>query len=668
MNALSFRRRAGGALILLGAMAASVAVTSGSASSASPSPIDTSDAIRYDLDGSPIGEVFVPFIDTDDRVEKIDAPFPLNFYGQRLPAVCLSTNGLVYPIASTASPCSAYFDKSLEVLTLLSRASSIAALALDLDPGEQLHNPQRESPDELQVSSVSALGGVLTYTTTSPHGFLVGEQIHFRDNPDFLNAQSGFSNYNGRITGVPTPTTFTVVASNPIPDGTYTPTVGDRATVHRETIMQRISAMTLSGTTLTVTTQSDVNFGAGGKLTFAGTGITGLDGAELTVATRVDATNITVTVPPTLTDIDPSTVGDQATFTPSSPAWALERDEVGAIQQVYFGTTTVDGRDAYSLTWYRMAGNDYSENGVGPGTFPAINPETLSITLQLLIIKRATGSDGTGWDFDYEFNIGHALDVADGYIGNEPVSGCSTSNLAECRWAMGTARYFPGATIATYQYDGTTATFDTAAPHGLAVGDAFTPVGFCDQPPFDCSVYFVNAVVDADTVTALSTVAPEGPSPAPGGSTLGHADSFELFATTPVAQLGDNGGSTALIRNSLNTPVLGRYTFSMIGGTVNGFQVPTMGAGVSGTTTTSSTTTTTAAPTTVAPTTAAPAITAATTPVTTLTPSAPATPTTAALPTGLLPSTGDDSAALLVVAIALMLAGGVLLRFRRDPA
>lgn len=62
--------------------------------------------------------------------------------------------------------------------------------------------------------------------------------------------------------------------------------------------------------------------------------------------------------------------------------------------------------------------------------------------------------------------------------------------------------------------------------------------------------------------------------PAPGTVTA-----YELFPNTPTRSLIDSGGSTALVRNSLNSAVLGRYTYSMIGGVVTGFSQPQMGGG-----------------------------------------------------------------------------------------
>lgn len=638
MNITHNLRRLVGVFLAVSGVVLSVVSSPAVATVSSPSPVDTSNAVRWDADGSPIGDIVYEFIEGDDRVKKVDAPFPLNFFGERLPALCLSTNGLVHPIASVSSNCSPKFDRDLETLTAAAEASNIAALAIDLDPSEKIHNPQRESTEELQITSAEAASGVITVTTAEPHGYRVGELIWISSNPNLVVDQSGNAVYRGRVESVPSATTYTFTEPNPVTDGVYTPTVGDRAVAYREVIFERVTGLSLAGTTLTVTTSSDVDFGVGGKFTFTGTGIAGLDSAKLLVETRVDNRNFTVTVPAGVTDVDATQAGVQTTvsFSSNLPA-ALERDEVGAIQQVYFGTTTVDGRDAYSITWYRMGTSDQSTNGINGGRFPALNPETLSITVQLLIIKRDTGSDAVGWDFDYEFNIGHATDVSDGYRSDIPNAACQTGDLAKCRWGIGTARLFPGAEVVTMSHDGTELTVNTATAHGLTVGRAAKPSGLCVDPYWVCGAGNVSTIVDADTVklsgastTAFAEVA------APTGTRLGYAEAWELFPDNSAFDLSDSGGSTALVRNSLNSNVFGRYTFGMVGGQVTGFVKPTMGNGVSGT-----------PPTTTSPATTSPATTLPTTPAPTL------------------PETGSNHYGLLVGAFVLMLTGGMLITPRR---
>jgi LPXTG-motif cell wall-anchored protein len=608
-----------------------VAASPVSAAITSPSPVDTSNAIRWDANGSPIGDVVYEFVDQDDTTKRIEAPFPLNFYGTRFPSLCLSTNGLVYPIASISTSCSARYDRSLEYLALNNQSGLIAALALDLHLGREIHNPQRETTEELQIDRVEVAGNVVTITTTEAHGFRIGEFIQQSLNPDFVGQDFAYQ----RVQTVPSTTTFTLENSNSITDGTYVPTAGDRAVVFREVIFESVRELSLSGTTLTVRTTGISDFGLGGKVTFTKTGIPALDNGKFVVASRVDDSNFTVTVPASVTDVDSTTAGDQSTmlFSGDNPR-ALERDEVGAIQQVYFGTTTVGGRDAYSLTWYRTATFESNTNGINGGRFPAVNPQTLSITVQLLIIKRSTGSDAAGWDFDYEVNIGHATDAADGYRSTNPGSTCSSSSLEDlalCRWGIGTARYYLGPDISSFSHDGTVLTVNTATPHGLTVGRNVRPVDLCNSISecFNDDIYKILSVVDADTVTLDAGGNSFVEEAAPANAKLGYGDSSELFPNTSVLDLRDAGGSTALVRNSLNSTVLGRYTFGMVNGQVASFVAPTMGAGVSGTP-----------------------------------PASPVTPTPR--PARVLPATGNNVNGLLLMSIAMMLSSGLLLRRTRS--
>ena len=165
-------------------------------------------------------------------------------------------------------------------------------------------------------------------------------------------------------------------------------------------------------------------------------------------------------------------------------------DGFGLPCEIYYGETTIDGRDAFVITWYRVA------------MYNDANDSTLDNTFQIVIIKKATGDDTVGWDFDIEFNFGHLLDGEGGYSAADPTDSCSeTAGDPNCRWGIGWANFIAGSP-------------DTAEP-------------------------------------------------------------FELFAGTPVFKLVD-GGATPLVGNSLNSSVLGRYTFGMVGGVTQGFAVPAL--------------------------------------------------------------------------------------------
>lgn len=122
-------------------------------------------------------------------------------------------------------------------------------------------------------------------------------------------------------------------------------------------------------------------------------------------------------------------------------------DGFGTACEIYYGTTTVDGRDAFALTWYRVP------------MYSGDNDPALDNTFQVVIIKRATGDDTVGWDFDIEFNYGTLTDAEDGYSGAAPSSQCDSGTaIADCRWGVGWADYDPadGGTADPYELFGST--------------------------------------------------------------------------------------------------------------------------------------------------------------------------------------------------------------------
>ena len=104
----TYARRSGAVLsATLVAATAALAVPAPAAAApqpVSPSPSDVSGAVRYDPDGTVIGRLLTSVTSRDDATTRFDAPFPVNFYGTRYPSLCVSTNGLVYPIASSSAP------------------------------------------------------------------------------------------------------------------------------------------------------------------------------------------------------------------------------------------------------------------------------------------------------------------------------------------------------------------------------------------------------------------------------------------------------------------------------------------------------------------------------------------------------------------------------------
>ncbi|MGA0869845.1 MAG: nidogen-like domain-containing protein, partial [Planctomycetota bacterium] len=129
-------------------------------------------------------------------------------------------------------------------------------------------------------------------------------------------------------------------------------------------------------------------------------------------------------------------------------------DGFGTAGEIYAGTTTIDGADAMTLTWYRVPMYDDE------------NDRTLSNTFQIVLIKGSTGDDTAGWDFTIEYNYGTLTDGEDGYDAGDPSSGCSSGEDV-CRWGIGWASYHAAIDIASISVAGGVATITTAAPHAL---------------------------------------------------------------------------------------------------------------------------------------------------------------------------------------------------------
>jgi hypothetical protein len=570
--------RHGVALTLIALMSGLISTETVTASSVTPPPPDVSSAVRYN-NGKVIGQVIVPFINVDDAVTTVELPFPINFFGVTSPALCISTNGVVYPVTTQQSTCLAKFNRDLETLTALSGASSIAPLGADLDPGYHIRNPHRADFDELEVEEIHVAADAeltTTITTKEPHGFVVGDQIRIdgTQRPDNLNVT--------RVSRVVSNTQFEALFDNtfftPTP-GTTTNDNDSRLVVSRARLswfLNTGSTISIVDNTLEIDILSNPPGGPGRKMTLVNTGIPALDNADLTIISRSGTTFVT-NLPPGLTDVDPTQDGDQTTVAvPDRTVWFLERDDVGAIQQVYVGNTTVDGRPALAVTWYRMANNITSVDG-----WPSpINPPTLTTTAQLVLIQRGTGSDETGWDIDFEFNFGHVRDTAEGYLVDEPVRRCSTSDLTKCRWAIGVGKFVPGVSVSAVAQSGLTVTVSTATPHGIAIGEMFNPVGLSGAPFYLSDPLPVASIIDDQSFTVQVGFPDDIAETATPNALMGRATSYELFPQTPVPDLGDLAGPTALISNSLNSAVLGRYRFFMIDGEVTGFIQPSMGTGV----------------------------------------------------------------------------------------
>jgi len=268
-----------------------------------------------------------------------------------------------------------------------------------------------------------------------------------------------------------------------------------------------ISTLAIASNVATVTTASAHPFANGDTayMYFPNGDPTFDNSDQNRVITFVSATSFTfVTVRPD--EAQRAVVGATASVGPYDDTLhdtgtdGLADDSFGAVKAVYYGTTTIGGKPAFVVTWYRVPTHD------------GYNSPLLSNTLQVVMIQEPTANAATaGYDFTIQINIGTATDNDDGYEASDGSTSCDADpdgGIEDCRWGMGWADFDGGA-------DPDTSGDDTATP-------------------------------------------------------------FELFAASPINDLVDSGGVTSLVRNRLNSEVLGRYTWQMIGGVTTGFAVPTM--------------------------------------------------------------------------------------------
>ncbi|MGX5681830.1 hypothetical protein [Schumannella luteola] len=156
-----------------------------------------------------------------------------------------------------------------------------------------------------------------------------------------------------------------------------------------------------------------------------------------------------------------------------------ESDGFGEVTAIYAGATTVDGKPAFAVTWYRVPTNDYD------------NEPWFSNTYQIVLVQEPTGG-ASGSDVTFHFNFATMTDDNDGYLAGDGSEECDSDEPVDCRWAVGLAGY--------------------------------------------------------DAVS-------------------GAVQEYELFADIPVTELVD-GGAHALVSNSLNSDVAGRYILKMVNGQV----------------------------------------------------------------------------------------------------
>jgi len=546
-------------------------------------PADASSAMRYRADGTMIGSVVRSLVGLDDVVTTYPGLFPINFFGTKYDNMCLSVNGGIFPTNAAAvvtdatsttatGGCSGggAYDDSVAYSAIDTQEPFIAVLATDhnlskdvaVTPSWEIHDPK--------ITSIVGDGTTVTVTMAKAHGYTVGSEVVI----------AGTTAFNGtrEVASVPSSTTFTYANATA---GTESAGTARRIRVYGSLA---VGGVTGDGTTVTVTTSAAHKLGTGDYITFAGTGITAIDDKHFQV-TRTGAT--------TLTFPQPAGFNAGTAVNLTAPNKWFMSDGYGAIGQMYWGTTTISGRDAMVLSWYRVAMHSQG------------NPRARFSTLQLVFVKKATGDNTVGWDFDVEYNYGTMTDDEDGYraysatVSEGSGAGGWTADAtlanggyapADARWGIGWASYRTLLDAQDYKIENCptqcTITITTAAAHGLKPGDLvrFTDV---NGAPFQGANGRTVSGTSGTTIvlkvpgsyTSYTNTAVTG-LVAGGATELRVSDDYEIFPNTPIGDLVQQSSSSAtrMTSNHMNAPsVLGRYTFGMVGGVTTGFERPAMG-------------------------------------------------------------------------------------------
>jgi len=534
-----------------------------------------------------IGSVIRSLTNTDDVVTTYPGAFPLNFFGTKFDNVCVSANGGVYLVndapkvtdaTSTIATgdCSTSYDYSTAYMAISSGQPFITILATDHMTGRDVHLSPTWRTQDLKITSVTNAGGTATFTTNDAHGLVPNAEVTI--------ASMATAGYNGTKTVLAVPSTTTFTVSQAGGDESPAPAA---ATVARKRTYGALTSVVGDGTTVTVTTAAAHKLGTGDYITFAGTGITAIDDKHFQV-TRTGAS--------TLTFPQPAGFNAGTAVNLTAPYKWFQSDGYGAIGQLYFGTTTVDGRPAMVISWYRI------------GMYADDNPRVRTSTIQLVLVKKNTGDGTVGWDFDVEFNYGTMTDDEDGYAApNYNANGTTEGSTAgswtadgtnpnggyapaDARWGIGWASYRTITDAQNWKIEYCASkcliTINTASNHGLKAGDL---IHFQDVNGASFQGHYGRAIsgtggtklmmIVPGRITSYANTA-QTDLVAGGATNLRVSDDYEIFPYTWIGDLVEqsSGTTTRMTANNMNAPsVPGRYTFQMIGGKTVGFAAPSMG-------------------------------------------------------------------------------------------
>ena len=146
-----------------------------------------------------------------------------------------------------------------------------------------------------QVFSIAADRGVETFTTTSAHHLRVGQLVTIEGAPTPINNGS-YRNNNGAfaITGVPSPTTFTIAnASGAAQAPVANPTALTITEIESELTPNDISSIVVDGEQTTITTENNNSFTVGQFVTISDTGHR-KDNGTFRIATKPSPDSFTI--------------------------------------------------------------------------------------------------------------------------------------------------------------------------------------------------------------------------------------------------------------------------------------------------------------------------------------------------------------------------------------
>ena len=138
---------------------------------------DITTAMRYDQDGTVIGEVATEIQDSDDDSYLIEAPWPMNFFGRKFDGLCVTSNGTVSPVVYDGgnASCDDSYDDPMADLADSAGSPLIAAFSNDNDLGETVKLAEKTVSGFSVAGDPSTTDSVVTVTTSTAHGLESGD-------------------------------------------------------------------------------------------------------------------------------------------------------------------------------------------------------------------------------------------------------------------------------------------------------------------------------------------------------------------------------------------------------------------------------------------------------------------------------------------------------------